>query len=103
MRQGGARAARAPRAPRARPACCAPSARHVTAISHVRRLLESDFARNKICETPAHFRQRMQRVEDHMNLEAFAAEDGTGLLGLCKQLRSRCQALIDGVGERLPY
>ena len=45
----------------------------------------------------------MQRVEDHMNSEAFAAKDGTGLLGLCKQLRSRCQALVDGGGERLPY
>ena len=76
---------------------------HETAISHVRRLLDSDFAHHKLCETPAHFRQRMQRVEDHMNSKAFAAKDGTGLLGLCKQLRSRCKALIDGGGERLPF
>ena len=76
---------------------------HETAISHVRRLLDSDFAHHKLCETPAHFRQRMQQVEDHMHSDAFAAKDGTGLLGLCKQLRSRCKALVDGGGERLPF
>jgi len=44
----------------------------------------------------------MERIADHMNSPAFAARDGTGLLGLTKELRPRCEALIKAKGERLP-
>ena len=53
-------------------------------------------------ETPTQFRQRIQKVEDHMNSDAFAAPDGNGLLGLAKSLRSRCEAVVEAKGERLP-
>lgn len=75
---------------------------HETAIAHVRRLLEGDFRHTSIHETPAHFKQRMQRVEDHMNSDAFAAPDGHGLLGLAKELRSRCEEVIRRNGARIP-
>ena len=53
-------------------------------------------------ETPTQLRQRIQKVEDHMNSDAFAAPDGNGLLGLAKSLRSRCEAVVEAKGERLP-
>ena len=65
-------------------------------IAHIRRLLAIDFAQNRLHESMAHFRQRMKKVEDYMNSDRFSAPNGTGLLGLAKSLRSRCE------GERLP-
>ena len=56
----------------------------------------------KVHETAAHFKGCMERIADHMNSPAFAARDGTGLLGLTKELRPRCEALIKAKGERLP-
>ena len=53
-------------------------------------------------DTPAQFKQRLQRVEDHLNSAAFAAPGGTGLLGLAKELRPRCQKVVDLKGERVP-
>ena len=75
---------------------------HETVISHIRRLLDIDFAHNKLHETPAHFRKRVQKVEDFMNSPRFTALGGNGLLGLAKELRQRCQEGIDRKGERLP-
>ena len=75
---------------------------HETAIAHVRRLLDGKFAHNKVHETAAHFKGRMERIADHMNSPDFAAPGGAGLLGLAKELRPRCQALIEAKGERLP-
>jgi len=75
---------------------------HETAIAHVRRLLDGKFAHNSTHETVDHFRGRMQRIADHMNSPEFAARDGTGLMGLAKDLRPRCEALIQSGGERLP-
>ena len=75
---------------------------HETAISHIRRLLDNDFCHPKLHESPAHFRQRMQKVEDYMNSNAFAGEGGDGLLGLTKSLRDRCEDVIKRGGERLP-
>ena len=75
---------------------------HETVIAHIRRLLDTDFASNKLCETPAQFRVRMQKVENYMNSDAFASPGGTGLLGLAKELRPRCEELIRRKGERLP-
>ena len=46
--------------------------------------------------------QRLQRVEDHLNSAAFAAPAGTGLLGLAKELRTRCQLVVELKGERVP-
>ncbi len=75
---------------------------HETAIAHVRRLLDTDFAHTNLHETPAHFRQRAQQVEDHMNSDAFTAPGGTGLLGLAKELRSRCEEVVRRGGQRIP-
>ena len=75
---------------------------HETAIAHIRRLLDSDFASTKLHESPQQFIKRMQRVEDFMNSDSFAAAGGSGLLGLAKSLRSRCKALIQRKGQRLP-
>ncbi len=50
----------------------------------------------------AHFKARMQRVEDHMNSDAFAAPDGTGLLGLAKELKSRCEEVVKSGGRCIP-
>ncbi len=42
-------------------------------------------------ETEQQFRNRMQKVAGFMNGEDFADKNGTGLLGLCKSMRSRCE------------
>ena len=75
---------------------------HETVIAHIRRLLDTDFASNKLFETPAQFRLRMQKVEDHMNSDDFASPGGRGLEGLAKELRPRCEELIRCQGARLP-
>jgi len=75
---------------------------HETAISHIKRLLREKFVCLRIGETLGEFKRRMKNVQDYMNSDAFAREpDGRGLLGLAKDLRSRCQSLCEGNGERL--
>ena len=37
-----------------------------------------------------------------MNSAEFAAKDGTGLEGLAKDLRNRCEEVVKNKGERLP-
>ena len=77
---------------------------HETAISHIRRLLREKFVCLRVGETFPQFRQRMKKVQDYMNSEEFAREpDGRGLAGLAKDLRARCEQLLDKKGERLPY
>ena len=75
---------------------------HETVVSHVRRLLDGDFASTKLEESALHFATRMQRVEDHMDSFSFAAIGGCGLLGLAKELRSRCEYVIASGGQRVP-
>ena len=75
---------------------------HETAIAHVRRMLDGKFAHINVHETAVHFKGRMERIADHMNSPDFAAPGGAGSLGLAKELRPRCQALIEAKGERLP-
>ena len=75
---------------------------HETLIAHIRRLLDQEFVSSRLSETPAQFKQRLQRVEDHLNSAAFAAPAGTGLLGLAKELRTRCQLVVELKGERVP-
>ena len=75
---------------------------HETALAHMRRLLDKDFAHTKLHETLAHFRQRMQRVEDHMNSDAFAAPGGAGLIGFARELRSQCEEVMRRQGQRIP-
>jgi hypothetical protein len=77
---------------------------HETAISHIRRLLREKFVCLRVGETSPQFKQRMNKVQDYMNSEEFAREpDGRGLPGLAKDLRARCEQLLDKKGERLPY
>ena len=75
---------------------------HETLIANIRRLLDEDFVSNSLCETPQHFRARMQQVENHLNSKDFAAADGGGLPALAKSLRDRCQDVINRHGERIP-
>jgi hypothetical protein len=75
---------------------------HETLISHIRRLVDEEFTCRRLTETLPQFSQRMQRVEDHLNSDDFAAPDGTGLLGLAKELRGRCQTVLLSKGERVP-
>ena len=75
---------------------------HETLISHIRRLLDDDFACNKLCETPQHFKQRMRQVEEHLNSPDFAADDGGGLPALAKSMRDRCRQVLARGGERIP-
>ena len=74
---------------------------HETVIAHIRRLLANKFASNRLVETVGHFRARMDRVAAHMNSAEFNATGGGGLLSLARELPERCQAVIDGGGERL--
>ena len=76
---------------------------HETVNAHIRRLESTEFVCRHLCETPAQFRVRMQRIEDFMNSEAFkAVGGGRGLPGLAKTMRDRAQEIIDRQGERLP-
>ena len=76
---------------------------HETVISHIRRFLDGEFVHNKLHETPDQFRGRMKQVENYMNSNAFKAwGGGEGLMGLAKELRNRCKALVASGGERLP-
>ena len=75
---------------------------HETAISHVRRLLDEDFACARVHENEAQFRSRMERVCDYLNSPEFPAKDGRGLEGLCKAWRDRCQDVVNMSGGRIP-
>ena len=76
---------------------------HETVNAHVRRLLDQEFTCSRLSETPAQFRVRMQKAEDHMNSSAFAKKGGgQGLLGLAKELRARCKWVVQNQGERVP-
>ena len=75
---------------------------HETVISHIRRLLDTDFASKKLCETPTQFKARMKRVEDFMNSDGVSPPWGTGLLGLAKELLPRCEEVVKRKGERIP-
>ena len=76
---------------------------HETVISHIRRLLDTDFACARLGETPSQFAKRMKKVESYMNSDAFAkADGGRGLMGLAKDLPARCQMVVDAKGARIP-
>ena len=45
----------------------------------------------------------MQKVEDFMNSDAFAADDGgRGLRGLATEMLERCKEVVKRQGERIP-
>ena len=75
---------------------------HETVIAHIRRLLDGQFAHSQLHECPEHFTQRMQKVEDYMNSSSFSACGGRGLMGLAKDLRTRCEEVRRRQGERIP-
>ena len=76
---------------------------HETAISHIRRLLDQDSTCSRTHETVAQFRVRVGKVVDHMTSDDFEAKDGTGLPGLCRSLRARCERVLADGGRRLPH
>ena len=75
---------------------------HETAIAHIRRLLATRFVSTRVDETWAQFKARMQAVQDFMNSDEFAADDGEGLQGLAKELHTRCRDVIRLKGARIP-
>ena len=75
---------------------------HETAISHIRRLLSTRFVCLRVDERFCQFKARMLAVQAYMNSEAFAANGGRGLLGLCQELRSRCEEVVRRGGARIP-
>ena len=75
---------------------------HETAISHIRRLLDDDFACRRLGETVPQFRQRTVKIAECMNSPAFRTTDGRGLRGLATQLLARCRWVIKKTGERYP-
>ena len=76
---------------------------HETVISHIRRLLDTDFRCNRLGETPSQFTRRMKKVETFMNSSAFAAASGgRGLDGLARDFPDRCKQVIKRGGQRIP-
>lgn len=75
---------------------------HETVISHVRRLLQSQFARKSLHETPGQFAARMKKVEHHMNYVMGRSAPGEALLNLGQRLHKRSEDMIKLKGERLP-
>ena len=76
---------------------------HETVISHVRRLLDNEFTRSRLDETPAQFALRIEAVQAFMNFQGFAREGcGRGSAGLARELRSGCELVISRQGERIP-
>lgn len=75
---------------------------HETAISHIRRLLDTKFTCARLGETAGQLRVRMTKVEAFMNSDEFVADFGGGLLGLCKSLRQRCEEVVRRDGGRIP-
>ena len=75
---------------------------HETLISHIRRLLNTDFLCNRLCETPTQFTERMMQVQNHLNSADFAHNKGAGLEALAKELRPRCLDVVNRRGERIP-
>ena len=75
---------------------------HETAISHIRRLLDDEFACRYLGETVPHFAQRIQAVAAHMNSDAFCAPGGRGLAGLATEMRDRCEMVAHLKGQRIP-
>ncbi len=75
---------------------------HETVIAHIRRLLATDFDFSGLEESVAHFKQRMKQVEDAVNAPGFAWKGGRGLEGLARDLRTRCEQVVQRRGERLP-
>ena len=73
---------------------------HETMVSHVRRLLDGDFASNKLAESPAQLAKRMQRVGPYEFL-LFCRPWRTWLNG-SKELRTRCELVIASKGQRVP-
>ena len=57
----------------------------------------------RVGETFPQFKRRMRKVQDFMNSDEFRRKpDGTGLSGLAKDLRKRCEDLRLRKGQRLP-
>ena len=76
---------------------------HETVISHIRRLLDTDFAATCFPESFAQFRLRTWKVVAHMNSPAFSPNGGRGLVGLAKSLHDRCAEIVERDGERIPH
>ena len=75
---------------------------HETVVSHVRRLLQSQFARKSLHETPGQFAARMKKVEHHMNYVMGRSAPGEALLNLGQRMHKRSEDMIKLKGERLP-
>ena len=75
---------------------------HETLISPIRRLLSTTFACRTVGETAEKFRERLKKVEAHLNSPEFKAKGGGGLEELGKSMRERCEEVVKRKGERIP-
>ena len=75
---------------------------HETLIARIRRLLDAEFACDRLNETPAQFKARVKKAEAHLNSANFFHEGKEGLRGLAKGLRARCRRVVKLKGERIP-
>ena len=73
---------------------------HETAISQIRRLLDTDFPCTRLHETDKQFEKRMRKVQDHMNSKSFSTRSG-GLNSLVCRMHQRCEEVVRRKGERL--
>ena len=74
---------------------------HETVIAHIRWCLDHRFPRATPGETYAEFRKRMDKVEQYLNSDDFAARERGGLCALSRDFRERCAAVVRKAGERL--
>lgn len=75
---------------------------HETLISHIRRLLYTEYMCSTPSETVAHFMGRMRRVEAHLNSPEFSMAGGRGLDGLARDMLARCHEVVKRKGQRIP-
>ena len=74
---------------------------HETAISHIRRLLDTEFTCELLRETTTQLKERMAHVVCHVNSKELVADGGAGLDGLAKKLHACCEQVIANTGARL--
>ena len=74
---------------------------HETLIRHICGGLEEKFPRLSPGETPARFAYRMNKVNEFLNSEEFAAPSWGGLSSLARSLLSRCSRVLEEDGWRL--
>ena len=75
---------------------------HETLIAHIRRLLDQEARLLAAFGNACTVQTAAPAGGGPPELGRLAAPAGTGLLGLAKELRTRCQKVVGLKGERVP-